>query len=522
MNTRLSGLPDFASSEYVEVRLQLRNKGVAEDLVVPTLESLWTLNNAQERQRRNETLDPELKAARESDLSSAEATGLRRRTLSQEQELAKRKKNKDKVVPALGVSVPIEAKIIPSPDALNKLRKGEYCELYYFTDRGVADAERLLSTNNDAPGLKRFFVPLPSVKAKESPIKDDNLTWEEFSQAHRRMTAAMQEYHWPEQRTQMLIDFWITIESSDWCHDGSSHSRQALLIYQGRVRKLWHSALGTSSEFSLPKLNQKLLIKIRGQLIEKASTSGTMSAKRSVNLLHTDPFDDTPYVTNFESWSDAMLAECDSDDTDTASHKFRERQKRKAAKKREEERLREEARRQVEEQKKADEVRKKVEGEKRAQEMKKKEVILGSGSVLGGGAAELPCQACASAKTDCTMEMAAGRTTVVCDRCRRCKVACVRPGAEKKERRRKREAEEMSPRMTKRKQVRTKSPEIQMNEDAVGILILEVRGMRKAIEHLTRALLERPDKEKTDRDEVQKELFKNDDEEETSEQEERV
>ncbi|KIJ13891.1 hypothetical protein PAXINDRAFT_156301 [Paxillus involutus ATCC 200175] len=218
-----------------------------------------------------------------------------------------------------------------------------------------------------------------------------------------------------------------------------------------------------------------------------------------------------------------MLVECDSDDTDTASHKFRERQKRKAAKKREEERRREEARRQVEEQKRVEEGRKKVEGEKRAQEMKKKkEMILGSGSVLGGGAAELPCQACTSAKTECTMEMPVGRITVVCDRCRRGKVACVRPGAEKKDRRRKREEEEMSPRMTKKKQVRTKSPEIQMNEDAVGILILEVRGMRKAIEHLTRALLERPDKEKTDTDEVQKELLMDDDEEETSKQEERV
>ncbi|KIJ13892.1 hypothetical protein PAXINDRAFT_135503, partial [Paxillus involutus ATCC 200175] len=231
MNTRLAGLPDFASSDYAEARLQLRNKGVAEDLVVPTLESLWTLNNAQERQRRNETLDPEPKAARESDLSSAEATGLRRRTLSQEQELAKRKKNKNKVVPALGVSVPTEAKIIPSPDALNKLRKGEYTELYHFTNRSLADA-RLLSTNNDAPGLKRFFVFLLPVKAKESPIKDDDLTWEEFTQAHRRMTTAMQECGWADERIQMLIDFWITIESSDWCHDGSSHSRQALLIYQ--------------------------------------------------------------------------------------------------------------------------------------------------------------------------------------------------------------------------------------------------------------------------------------------------
>ncbi|KAF8835037.1 hypothetical protein BDN67DRAFT_498035 [Paxillus ammoniavirescens] len=199
-----------------------------------------------------------------------------------------------------------------------------------------------------------------------------------------------------------------------------------------------------------------------------------------------------------------MLAECDSDDTDTTSHKFRERQKRKAAKKREEERQREEerkreeTRRRVEEQKKADEVRKKVEGEKKAEEMMRQtEVILGSGGVPGGDTAKPLCQACTSAKTDCTMEMAGGRITKVCDRCRRKKRACVGPGGERL-----------------RKRLRAKNPETQMKEDAVGVLILEVRGMREAIEHLTRALLERPGKEKTDTDD--------DDDDETSEQEERV
>ncbi|KIJ13889.1 hypothetical protein PAXINDRAFT_13215 [Paxillus involutus ATCC 200175] len=168
-----------------------------------------------------------------------------------------------------------EARIIPSPDALNKLRKREYCELYYFTDLG--ESSKLLSTNNDAPS---FSVPLPSPKAKESIIKDEDLTWGQFTQAHPRMAAAMRECGWPEERAQTLIDFWMAIESSDWCHDGSSHSKRALLIYQGRVRKFWHSAVGMPSAFSLPKLNQKLLLKIRGQLINKSSTSESASVKQ--------------------------------------------------------------------------------------------------------------------------------------------------------------------------------------------------------------------------------------------------
>ncbi|KAF8835038.1 hypothetical protein BDN67DRAFT_498028 [Paxillus ammoniavirescens] len=252
MNARSTTvLPDFASSDYAEARLQLKKKGVTEDLVVLTLDILWTLTNTQERQHCNESLDPKPKAAQESDpSSSAEATELCHLTLSQEQELAKReqrKESRNKAVPAPGISVPTESKIIPSPDALNKLRKGEYCELYYFTDGG-------LSTDNNAPGVKPFFTPLPSPKVKDLIIKDEDLAWNEFTKAHRRMAVTMQECDWADECVQTLVDFWIAIESSDLCHDGSSHSKRALLIYQGRIRKYWHSAVGIPPAFSLPNL----------------------------------------------------------------------------------------------------------------------------------------------------------------------------------------------------------------------------------------------------------------------------
>ncbi|KAF9237272.1 hypothetical protein BU15DRAFT_48948, partial [Melanogaster broomeanus] len=66
-----------------------------------------------------------------------EETNLRRRALADELELAKqeeRKKYKNKYIPIPNVTVSMDPIIIPSTYALNKLRKGEYCELYYFTN----------------------------------------------------------------------------------------------------------------------------------------------------------------------------------------------------------------------------------------------------------------------------------------------------------------------------------------------------------------------------------------------------
>ncbi|KIJ09386.1 hypothetical protein PAXINDRAFT_87506, partial [Paxillus involutus ATCC 200175] len=44
------------------------------------------------------------------------------------------KKYKNKYTPLPDISIPTETIMIPSTYALNKLCKGEYCELYYCTN----------------------------------------------------------------------------------------------------------------------------------------------------------------------------------------------------------------------------------------------------------------------------------------------------------------------------------------------------------------------------------------------------
>ncbi|KAF8547080.1 hypothetical protein OG21DRAFT_1396951, partial [Imleria badia] len=61
---------------------------------------------------------------------------------------------------------------------------------------------------------------------------DEHLSWEEFSQANYRMLNAMKQQEWPIDRIDMVRDFWVTLETHDWCHDLSEYRKRALLLYQ--------------------------------------------------------------------------------------------------------------------------------------------------------------------------------------------------------------------------------------------------------------------------------------------------
>ncbi|KIK85603.1 hypothetical protein PAXRUDRAFT_14508 [Paxillus rubicundulus Ve08.2h10] len=100
-----------------------------------------------------------------------------------------RKKNHNKFLPFNNVRVAPTIPIMPSPHALHKLQKGEYVELHYFTNKGLAEAQSIshsvddnaLTLLQDEQGL-HSFVPIAVAKAKETVIPDHELMW---PQIHR-------------------------------------------------------------------------------------------------------------------------------------------------------------------------------------------------------------------------------------------------------------------------------------------------------------------------------------------------
>ncbi|KIK72530.1 hypothetical protein PAXRUDRAFT_81274, partial [Paxillus rubicundulus Ve08.2h10] len=203
----------------------LADCGINQLFIVPMLEDVWRDNNAEQRESWDKKLRREAHAILEAERLAAEEAVLRRQVVVDELKLVKqeeRKKYKNKYSPIPNTAIPMETIIIPSAYAMDKLRNGEYYELYYFTHQGLAkDESSFPSLDNDALTLTKLengthsFIALSSAKAKASLIKDEDLSWEEVGQAHFHMINVMRQCEWANTHVQMHIDLWLAIETHE-------------------------------------------------------------------------------------------------------------------------------------------------------------------------------------------------------------------------------------------------------------------------------------------------------------------
>ncbi|KAG0693053.1 hypothetical protein DFH29DRAFT_881768 [Suillus ampliporus] len=188
-------LPDFRTEEHEAARNQLIANGVAGDAQLRTLgreqleeadrdtEELWRLATEEERDRQQAIAEEQEAACKE-----------------------ERRKTSNSKVPSVLV-------VIPSHYAVHKLKAGEYCELYYFTNKGLKDAKKnLLSTEvprltlmMNAKGQQMWVNTNETRDPKAVVTKDKNLSWEHFNEAAPHMITAMKQHEWPEDRVTMHI-----------------------------------------------------------------------------------------------------------------------------------------------------------------------------------------------------------------------------------------------------------------------------------------------------------------------------
>ncbi|KAI6000106.1 hypothetical protein EDD15DRAFT_2160344, partial [Pisolithus albus] len=138
------------------------------------------------------------------------------------------------------------------------------------------DALTLLHTSD---GL-HTFVPLAAAQAKGSITRDEDLSWEEFSEATHRLATAMRENDWPEERIASHVKFWLALESHPWRHGHCEISKRALLAYQARVRRKWHDTLATPHSFNIAHINTTLLMQIRDELVHSARVAELETLKQ--------------------------------------------------------------------------------------------------------------------------------------------------------------------------------------------------------------------------------------------------
>ncbi|KAG2127656.1 uncharacterized protein EDB93DRAFT_1269939 [Suillus bovinus] len=155
------------------------------------------------------------------------------------------KKNKSKYAPIRDIDVPSDPIILPCQYATRKMKSGEYCKLFYFTNSRLEEASHIAFTADEdalvmlpmADGLHKWIPAGAARDPKVQIVKDENLTWEQFNEAAPHMITLMKENDWPEDRMNMHITFWSALQNHQWCHDFDIHKKRAILLYQAQQRR---------------------------------------------------------------------------------------------------------------------------------------------------------------------------------------------------------------------------------------------------------------------------------------------
>ncbi|KIK94734.1 hypothetical protein PAXRUDRAFT_11877 [Paxillus rubicundulus Ve08.2h10] len=136
---------DFATEEHADTCQQLINNGIPEAQVSMVLTNLWTQTNEKEKIHWATRLEEEAIAEVEAETCATEEEAQHQKELDKEGTKILQEehcKNKGNFAPVKHIKPPIKPIILPSQNALQKLKAGNFYELWYFTNNGPNNAEQ--------------------------------------------------------------------------------------------------------------------------------------------------------------------------------------------------------------------------------------------------------------------------------------------------------------------------------------------------------------------------------------------
>ncbi|KAI0688273.1 hypothetical protein C8T65DRAFT_556637, partial [Cerioporus squamosus] len=259
--------PDFWDSVFDGHRQELVDNGTAasEEAAVEHLVARWKERNAQEKEAwdrdhpQNEEPQPRPRAP--SPVVNKPEDGRNSATR------AAVPKGPVFAPAALGVPPPKSLDAPPSQHAQNKLKAGQYVQLWYFTPEGIQEAtSTLYSGREDAITLERedSALVLSTHSGSKKAVDDEHLTWNQVSLARSTFLTWANTYRWPEDHTDMLARFWFNLDIHPLrAKEGGD---RACVVYQARMRRLWHQSLDGPSPFDLSIIDDGILERIAQDL----------------------------------------------------------------------------------------------------------------------------------------------------------------------------------------------------------------------------------------------------------------
>jgi len=284
-------VPDFMAPEFAAQCQFLTDGDVPDAQAAVILTNIWNENNARDRAAwLQHQAEQELAQHEHEQAVEIEAQRHRQEAdLLEAAHLEECRKNKAKYNPICDDPVPSGLIIILFATAQAKMKKGTYCNLWYFTNHGLKVAEKsaasqenldyvavcqdeddaqvlVVAPASDLPASK------PCGKKEEVPklIADEDLSWEDFLKATPCIIVSMRDNEWAKDQIQMFVNFWTAIHGHPWCHAMDRFSQWALLVYQAQQQRKWHLAAGTAHNWSLARINQEVLQEAKDVIITEA------------------------------------------------------------------------------------------------------------------------------------------------------------------------------------------------------------------------------------------------------------
>ncbi|KIK77792.1 hypothetical protein PAXRUDRAFT_165735 [Paxillus rubicundulus Ve08.2h10] len=273
-------VPDYTSIKYTEACAMFMADGKSDAEATLILTNVWHFNNTHACQLWNRQQEALEEARLTESAHLAELKEQEKATKEEEEELARRKegkKYKNKYVPIPKTPLSDTLTFTPCHYADAKTHSGDYCPLFYYTNKGHGNNLSLPDLDDGTLALiwseSRDVVLQAAAEAKAKHCTPDkDLSWEEFSEANIRMLRDMERHSWEKARIDMVRSFWIEIESYHWRHNINNSNKCALLVFQGRVRQQWHACIGTPAVFSLVPISDQRIIEYCDKIVDNAKS----------------------------------------------------------------------------------------------------------------------------------------------------------------------------------------------------------------------------------------------------------
>ncbi|KAF6759434.1 hypothetical protein DFP72DRAFT_135104 [Ephemerocybe angulata] len=255
--------PDFTTAEHAAARAALKAQipTITDAIAAASLKAVWITQARAEEAARRRTMEEQEAAAAEQRRRDEEADEILRAAEAAERETAMReemKKNKAKHMKiAVGVALPSDRPMNAPPAVMKRLKAGKYVPMWHFTDEGMKQGAKDITVEESTPlrvleggdGEGEVLLAAGS-RSLVTKVKDDELTWEEFSVAGQRFIEAIRLAGWSSEHVAMFGRFYSAISLHKWRTevDPMGIKRRALLIYAGAQRVLWHERLELDPE----------------------------------------------------------------------------------------------------------------------------------------------------------------------------------------------------------------------------------------------------------------------------------